>query len=64
MTQSDIINPQDIEAIIQNIPQEEYPSRFLFDLFVADKIDHDIARLIEDSNPQFTTFCHFIPEGY
>jgi hypothetical protein len=51
MTRPDITNPQDIEAILQNIPQEEYPSRFLFDLFMADKIDHDIARLTEDSYP-------------
>jgi hypothetical protein len=57
MTQPDLITPQEIEAIIQNIPQEEYPTRFLFDLFLADKIDHDIARLTEDYNPQFPTSC-------
>jgi hypothetical protein len=64
MTQPDITTPQEIEVIIQNIPQEEYPSRFLFDLFLADKIDHDIGRLTEDYNLQFTMSRHYVPEGF
>ncbi len=60
MTQADITTPQEIEAIVQNIQQEESSSRFLFDLFLADKIDHDIALLTEGPNSQFIMSCNYI----
>jgi hypothetical protein len=41
------ITPKEIETIKSDLPPEEYESRYLFDLFISDKIDHDIDRLTE-----------------